>query len=363
MRAEHPTEDAPPAGAPAAAEQDAGGPEPLRRGGLNPSEAAIAWALVHFGGNLEACQRLEGEVGGLIRGVAEPAVALQEAQRFQLVERWREEDRRWDRLDWLVDGVDPTLVQTRLGPGEARWSRAYELIRLRTRGRRRPWRGARARTRRAVEWLATEVARDLIIPVRPELRAHQGFDLEQLIGLSVAEFTMYARWLGVHQLIELSCRQSRRSVVLLRQQFEVCDHAWFDHCYRRGAQLAEEERARLRLLFNAVGGPKDGLAHYITRVGLYSMAAASVQRFGQKLRYVLSQLPAQCAAELNHQLQCVERAVQVDMTWQLWRQLDEYVRQREEFLITTQPTPAPDYAVGASLARPYPGLRHSKGRT
>src|SRR5690554_6826913 len=76
------------------------------RPGLNSAEAATAWAILHFGGDIQACNRLQGGIGNLIQAVAEPVLKLEEQARFQVLERWREEDRAWDRLDDLLAGCE-----------------------------------------------------------------------------------------------------------------------------------------------------------------------------------------------------------------------------------------------------------------
>lgn len=269
------------------------------RPGLNAAEAATAWAIAHFGGDIQACQRLQGGIGELIRAVAEPVMGLESQEKFQVLERWRDQDRAWDRLDGLLADCPEPPPPEPSSQSERRWARAYALVRTGARGDGRPWRRARSRTRRAVEWLAIGERRESIPMPRPELRARQGFDVRGLGEMSPNELKQFFRQLGVYQLAELSHQQPRRSLVRLRQRLLPADRLWFDYCAFHSKHLDDEARARIHRLFGGISSQGAVMVTYLTQLGLYSVAVATQTRFRHPMRHILAELPGDVAQQLD----------------------------------------------------------------
>jgi|GEM_PF-4718276 len=269
------------------------------RPGLNAAEAATAWAVVHFGGDIQACSRLQGGIGELIQAVAEPVLALDSRAQFQVLERWRDEDRAWDRLDGLLAGCEDAQPPEPSSQSEQRWASAYALIRTGAKGGARPWRRAQSRTRRAVEWLAIGERRESIPMPRPELRAREGFDVRGLAEMSRNELKLFFRQLGVYQLAELSHQQPRRSLVRLRQRLLPADRLWFDYCAFHSKHIDDEARARIHRLFGGISSQGAVMVTYLTQIGLYSVAVATQTRFRHPMRHILAELPSDFAQQLD----------------------------------------------------------------
>src|SRR5690554_1497641 len=269
------------------------------RPGLNSAEAATAWALLHFGGDIQACNRLQGGIGELIRAVAEPVLELQNHEQFQVLERWREEDRAWDRLDDLLAECETAQTPDVTSQVDPRWANAYALVRDGAKGRERPWRRAHSRTRRAVEWLAIGDRRESIPMLRPELRAREGFDMRALGEMSRNELKLFIRQLGVYQLAELSHQQPRRSLVRLRQRLLPADRVWFDYCAFHSTHIDDEARARIHKLFGGISSQGSVMVTYLTQIGLYSVAVATQTRFRHPMRHILAELPSDFAQQLD----------------------------------------------------------------
>ena len=293
------------------------GLESYQRSGLNSEEAAMAWAMLHFGGDLKACERLQGGVSARIREVVEPVLALDELAQFKVLERWREEDRAWDRLDGRLSDCDspPAANPT---PEDARWLRAYAMIRDAAPGRTRPWRSAHSRTRRAVEWLAIEDRRASIPIIRPELRARKGFDCVELAEMSRVELQLYIRQLGVYQLAELSHQQPRRNLVRLRQRLLAADRGWFEHCLFCSTHVDAEFRARMRKLFGGISAEGAMLVSYLLKIGLYSVAVATQSRYRHQMRHIRRELPPPYAEQLMKlEHRAAKLPVMVSAHWQV----------------------------------------------
>lgn len=305
------------------------GLEFYQRSGLNSAEAATAWAMLHFCGDLQACDRLQGGIGARIREVAEPVLALDERAQFKVLERWREEDRAWDRLDDLVSHCDsPPAVNPR--PEDARWLRAYALIRDAAPGRTRPWRSAHSRTRRAVEWLAVEDRRATIPIFRPELRARKGFDCVELGEMSRVELQLYIRQLGVYQLAELSHQQPRRNLVRLRQRLLAADRGWFEHCLFCSKHVDAEFRARMRKLFGGISAEGAMLVSYLLKIGVYSVAVATHSRFRHQMRHIRRELPPPYAEQLMKlEHRAAKLPVMVSAQWQVM--VDDFTDQWRDY--------------------------------
>ncbi len=271
----------------------------LTRPGLNASEAAIAWAYARFGGDPQACEVLGGDAGRAVRAVIDSPLQLDDAERRRLVERWRDEDRRWDRLEALAERLDPDVVERAQVKMSPRWRRALERIRHKG-GRRAPWHDNSVRTRRAIVWLALGELRTSVRAERPELRATEGFGVALLVDMDPSSRERFIRELGVFQLAELARNQDRRSLVRLRRALRGEDRAWFDECMRQERDVDRRERARLRELFLAVSRQEPDLTARLAHLGLYSVAAACGQRFAVELAGVAARLPSTLETLVMH---------------------------------------------------------------
>lgn len=302
----------------------------FNRGGLSASEAAIAWAILRFSDGFEAAEYLESTAPQKLERLFSELGELSEGARQEVVECWREQDRRWERADQNLEAVDLRFESAVSAPAEAAWARAYQLVADKAAARERPWRRASVRARRAVERIATEHLAAFIRAPRPELRAADYFDVSLLGELKAVERHDLLRRIGVFYLAELSYQQSERALARLRSRLVPADSAWFDYCVLHGGHLEMSGRARLKLLFSQVHEFSADLNAYLRAVALYSIAIAFARRDAQKIRWVLRELEPSLEVQFSGYL-ADARVSPPEMVWQMQRSLDDYLSYRQRW--------------------------------
>lgn len=307
------------------------------RPGLNGSEAAIAWAYARFGGDVEACGVLAADAGRPLRAIVSDVTKLSDDERAQLVEAWRQQDRRWDSLDELSARLESSRVATRAEQMASQWREA--LLRVVAGPSRKPvpWHACSVRTRRAVVWLALRSFRDELADERAELRGETGFDLVQLAQMAPRERNDWIRQLGVFQLVELTREQDRRSMARLRRALRGDDRAWFDACLEQERDIDRLERGRLRELFVSVSRQEPDLSARLSHLGLYTLAASAGGRFARKLRHVGSRLPTTLQTLLLHYHRIERERALADLAPLVRGSLNLFVDRRMAFVESTRP--------------------------
>jgi hypothetical protein len=303
-----------------------------KRGGLNTSEAAIAWAYARFGGDVAACGVLEGDAAKAVRAVTEPVLTASDQEQAQLVEMWRGEDRAWDSLEQVVSRLEPADVESQAEHMSPRWQNALRRIVGAGDQKRRkcPWHDNSVRTRRAIVWLALGSLRRQVVVERGELEADQGFDLEHLVDMAPIEREAWIRQLGVFQLAELARKQDRRSLVRLRRALQANDRAWFDACIKRERDVDRLERGRVRELFLSISRQEPDLTVRLLHLGLYSVAASAGTRFAERLASVAKRLPSTLETLLGYYHRLDQRDAPSSLAPAVRRSLDDYVQRRAE---------------------------------
>ncbi|QDG53343.1 hypothetical protein FIV42_22120 [Persicimonas caeni] len=301
------------------------------RPGLTSSEAAIAWAYARFGGEVDACDVLDGDAAKPVREVVKRVLEAPVDERARIVETWRRQDRRWDSLDELAKRLDDADIDdwaAGLGP---RWKNALMRQLGRVRGKPCPWHDNSVRTRRAIVWLTLGPLRDAVKGGRAELIARSGFDLEHLVQMARGEREAWIRQLGVFQLVELTREQDRRSLARLRRALREEDRAWFDACSRYERDIDRIERGHLREFFLAISRQEPDLTARLLHLGLYTIAASSGERFAPKLRSVASRLPSTFETLLLHYHRGQQRTAAPTLAPTMRGSITLFVERRAEY--------------------------------
>ncbi|MFW5968085.1 MAG: hypothetical protein ACOCV2_11235 [Persicimonas sp.] len=307
------------------------------RGGLNASEATIAWAYAHLGGDREALDLLDADAAADLRAAVDPLEELAQNERLNLAERWRREDRRWESREELVATLDAATVERERAQMAPHWRRVVDqVLDKRRRVRAAPH---NVRVRRAVVAIALGFVRPAASTYRTDLRDESGFDPALLVDMEAAERRCFVRRLGVFELSELAQRQDRRQVVRLHRSLPVEDRPFFNACMKRNRDTERLERGRLREVFLSASRREQDLGRRLLHLGAYVIAAGAGVRFAARLDAVAARIGGDLGDLLRHYHLRDAEAGLPHLEAAFRRSLDAYVAHLDA---STSSTPATD---------------------
>lgn len=255
-----------------AAQQDAD----IARRGCTASEAALVWAMAHFGGGDDLLARLDVDVADEVRAQLEALEALEDDDaRTGQLQAWRLHDRHSGDVRVFWRQVPPSwhhAIGQRLG---ARWSRALQ---------RGPEAAPYALALRPFQlhW-AGPSPRLLAEPTR--------FELRRVVELEPGAQHLLFELIGLYQLAEITRTAGRRHTARLLRDLDGWHREELRRFLARDRQLGDEERTRLNEVFIALSRQHgDDMGVLVLHLGLCVVAIAAGRRFGEAIRRVASRL-------------------------------------------------------------------------